>query len=795
MPMQAMFSLSDLRPIIRGALLLLNLVMCAAPAVAQQQTQAVRGTVVDADTQLPLVGVNVVLEGGASSMAATTDLEGRFILDRAPVGRITLRVFMLGYTEQTLANLLVNSAKELVLEIRLQEALNRLQEVVVSDDRPRGEVRNDMAMLSARTISVEETSRIAGGINDPARMVSVFPGVANDPTGNNTIMVRGNSPNGVLWRLEGLEVPNPNHFADDGSTGGPINVLNSDVVANSEFYTGGFSAEYGNVTSAVFDMRLRDGNDRRREHTFKVGVLGTDLTTEGPMPGLKGGSYLANYRYSTLSLLDAAGIVDYQGVPNYTDAAFKLKFPRTKAGTFTVFGVGGRSSIRQRDEGVTGDTLFAESTFGSRVGVVAVTNTVSLGDNNYLYSAVSLSGNGSGTTYHEAGSMGETPLELRHEDDLARWTVRASSTLNTRISSAHRLRSGIIVSVDRFRMYANSYDREEDRMNVELDQRGAATTVQAFTSWKWRWSEAWSLTSGVHVLHFGLTGRTSVEPRAAVRYQQSPARVITLGGGLHGRRMNLMDHLAWSTDAEGARTQPNRDLGFSKSAHAVLGYEQLLAEDVQVKAELYYQHLYDQPVEDRDGSAFWLGNTEAWYTTKDLVNEGIGRNMGAEVSVEKFFTRGWHALATASVFESRYRAQDGTWYNARFGLGAVGNVLAGKEWKVSATKDKVILTGVRYSVQGGQWRTPIDLEASIATGQQQDGSPAMSVKGPPIHKVDMVLAYRIGGAKVSHELKADVQNVLNARTPVQEYYDQRTRTIRSVDQLAILPVLQYTLRF
>ena len=504
------------------ATFVMMLIALAGHLMAQVQTQSVRGTIVDADTRQPLIGATVLIMGSDPLIGATTDLDGRFMLEKVPAGRIALQVRMLGYEEQTLANLLVNSAKELVLDVRLQESLVKLEEVEVSGKKGHGEVRNDMAVMSARKISVEETSRIAGGINDPARMVTVFPGVSGDPTGNNTIIVRGNSPKGVLWRLEGMEIPNPNHFADDGTTGGPINVLNSDVVDNSDFYTGAFAAEYGNVTSAVFDMKLRDGNDRKREYTLKAGVLGTDLTAEGPVPGVQGGSYLANYRYSTLSLLDQAGIVDYQGVPKYTDAAFKLKLPTAKAGTFSLFGIGGRSNIDQKEESELGDTLFATAQYGSRMGVAGITHTLLMGSNNFLYTTASLSGNGSGVDYFESPAPGESPLVLRHETDFARTTMRASTTLNTRINASHKLRTGVIFSLDRFRMFANTFDRADSVMKVNLDQQGEASTVQAFTSWKWRWNEQWSLTSGVHFLHYALNGASSVEPRAALRYQRTP---------------------------------------------------------------------------------------------------------------------------------------------------------------------------------------------------------------------------------------------------------------------------------
>jgi hypothetical protein len=781
---------------LRQLLLLPVILLMTTVTRAQVNTQTVRGTVVDSDTHEPLIGATVMVPGSDPLIGASTDLDGRFTLNNVPAGRIDLQVRMVGYEEQRLTNLLVNSAKELVLDIRMQEALVQLNEAVVSGRKGHGEVRNDMATLSTRKISVEESGRLAGGINDPARMVSSFPGVAGDPTGSNTIIVRGNSPKGVLWRLEGMEIPNPNHFTDDGTTGGPINVLNSDMIDDSDFYTGAFAAEYGNVTSAVFDMKLRDGNDRKREYTLKAGVLGTDLTAEGPVPGVNGGSYLANFRYSSLALLDQAGIVDYQGVPKYTDGAFKLKLPAGKAGTFSLFGLGGRSIIEQEDRGVTNDTLFATSNFGSRMGILGLTHTRLLNSNNYIYTTVSLSGNASHTDYREVEVPGETALEQRYKDDMGRWTWRLSSTLNTRINAAHKLRSGVIVSLDHFRMLSDDFNRETGRMDRQLDDRGNATVVQAFTSWKWRWNEQWTMTSGVHLLHHGLNGATSVEPRLGLRYQQSPVQAFTLGGGLHSRMEATMTYLAKVEDAEGRVTRPNERLGLTRAAHAVIGYERMLAEDVQVKAEAYYQYLYDQPVENDRTSGFWLGNYDGWFTTRTLVNEGRGYNAGVEVSAEKFFTRGWHGMATLSVFEATYKAMDGRWYHSRFDLGTVGNVLAGKEWKLKRTdKDRVITAGVRYSVMGGQWSTPIDLEASIAAGVQKLSDATMSRKGDPIGKLDMVVSYRVGRPRVGHEFKVDVQNVLNAQTPVYEYFDRRTGTIKTIDQLAMLPVLQYTLRF
>lgn len=763
---------------------------------AQVTTQTVRGTILDQDTHQPIPGAAVVVVGSDPLRAASTDTEGRFIIPKVATGRIDLVVKMMGFEEQKRSNLLLTSGRELVVNVHLLSAVVIGKEVTIHADRKRNDLRNDMVPVSGRRISVEETSRIAGGINDPARMVSTFPGVAGDPSGDNTIVARGNSPTGVLWRLEGVEIPNPNHFSNEGSTGGPINVLNSDMLDDSEFYTGAFAPEYGNALSAVFDMRLRDGNDTEREYTLKAGVLGTDLTAEGPMPGVHGGSYLANFRYSTLSLLDQAGIVDYQGVPEYTDAAFKLKLPAGDVGTFSLYGLGGRSSIHQEQRSEQGDSLLSENTFGSRMGVIGLSYLRTLGENSYLQSTLSMSGNGSGFDYHETDAPEETPLVLRASSDLAKWTIRSSTILNNRLNTKHKLRSGIILSVDRFKMRADDWDRSTARMERQLDARGEATTLQAFTSWRWRWNEQWTMTSGVHVLHFALTNATSVEPRAGIRYQMKPGRAFTAGAGLHAKTETAMTYLAQVTDQQGHTSRPNRMLGLSKAAHVVVGYEHMITEDIQVKAEAYYQYHFNVPVENDPTSAFTLSNSSDWFTNKPLVNKGKGRNYGIELAVEKYFTRGYHFMVTASLSDARDKALDGVWRNSRFNMGAVANALAGKEWQMGRNgKDRVLTTGFRYSIIGGQYSTPIDLEASRLAGTQVDGGTPWSRKGAPVQKLDVVVAYRAVRPKVSHEIKADVQNVLNSSTAVYHYYDNRTKAIGTVPQLALLPVLQYTLRF
>ncbi|RYF74091.1 MAG: carboxypeptidase-like regulatory domain-containing protein, partial [Cytophagaceae bacterium] len=265
---------------------------------AQGLSQTVRGTVVDSDSQLPLIGATVLVTGSKPLVGTTTDVNGNFKLTSVPTGRITLLLSYLGYEPKAIPDIVVNSGKEVVLTLSMQESTQKLAAVVVTANQAKGQALNEMALISARSISPEETSRYAGGFNDPSLIMSNFAGVANNPNGNNDIIVRGNSPKYVQWRLEGVQITNPNHFADQGAIGGGLSTLNNNILATSDFYTGAFAPEYGDVLSGVYDVKLRTGNNEKREAVLGVGILGTDLTLEGPLKKGYGGSYLVNYRYS-----------------------------------------------------------------------------------------------------------------------------------------------------------------------------------------------------------------------------------------------------------------------------------------------------------------------------------------------------------------------------------------------------------------------------------------------------------------------------------------------------------------
>ena len=384
--------------------LLFGLLFLSKCLTAQNLTQTIRGSIIDVDSQLPLIGASVIIQNIAPVVGTTTDIDGKFVLNDIPIGRISLEIDYLGYEKKVIPGIVVNSANEVILPLSMVEKIDNLEAVEVYANKIKGKALNEMAIVGSRSISAEETNRFAGGFNDPSRILSNFAGVSSSGDGGNDIIVRGNSPKYVQWRLEGMDITNPNHFGDPSAVGGSVSTLNNNLISTADFHVSAFTAEFGNALSGIYDVRLRNGNDEKFEGIFGFGILGTDITVEGPFEKGKPGSYLANYRYSTAGLASDLGLIDVGGVPTFQDAAFKVYLPTQKLGTFSLFGLGGLSEFVW--ENVTpatwvtpGDNfqkpdIFEDYAKKAHLMNIGLRHIVSLDNTSYLKSSVLLSSEG-----------------------------------------------------------------------------------------------------------------------------------------------------------------------------------------------------------------------------------------------------------------------------------------------------------------------------------------------------------------------------------------------------------------
>ncbi len=764
---------------------------------AQEFTQTVRGVVLDKDIQTPLEGAHVVVLNTEPEINAITDENGQFKLAGVPIGRIDIKVFYVGYEEKTIPNVLVGSGKEVVLTIAITESVSTLKHTVINAKRNRNtKVLNDMVVASARSFTVEQTKRYAGAIDDPARMVSAFAGVNGNAEGNNDIVVRGNSSKGVLWRLEGIEIPNPNHFAGEGATGGPINALNGSMLGNSDFYSGAFSADYGNALSGVFDMHLRKGNNQKREYSATASILGTDVTLEGPFKQGYRGSYLVNYRYSTLAMLDDAGIVDFGGVPKYQDGSFKIHLPAGEKHTFALFGLGGLSSIDQlstseEDE----EKVLSSGKMKAKLGVAGLSHTYLINKKTYLKTTLFGTGTVMENTYNIPNDASE--LYTVNRSEFTKTNLAAQTVLRYKLNAKNTFKTGLILNRMGYAMKDDYWSFQTDRLEPRLDETGTANRVQGFVNWKHRMTADLTMVAGMHYLRFMYNDNHSFEPRLAFRWQQNKRQAFSLGTGIHSRLESIATYIAQQQQMDGSFIQHNGDIDLSKAAHIVLGYDRQLTRYTNLKVETYYQHLYDVPVEDKEGSSYSYLNSSGWFTTRNLVNEGKGRNYGVEFTLERSFERNFYYMSTVSLYKSQYTAMDGIERSTAFDGNYVVNFLGGKEFAIGKPeKKKVLFVNAKMALIGGSRYTPILLAESVDLGDEiRDEQNPFSMKGDDVFKLDLAIGIRRNRVKTTTELKLDIQNVSNNSARVNEYYDHATESIVYGNQLPLLPVLSYKVNF
>ncbi len=788
------------------ALLFLTIIQ---QADGQAYQQNIRGTIIDADSKMPLIGANIAITNIDPVKGSSTDVDGYFKIENVDIGRIDIMVTYLGYETTASKNILLTSGKELVLNIELTESATLLEEVVVKASNQKAEVLNEMATVSARSFSVEETSRYASSLSDPARMAQNYAGVSIGGGGTddlfNEIVVRGNSPRGVMWRLEGIEIPNPNHFGALGNSGGAISMLSSSTLSNSDFYTGAFPSEFGNATSGVFDLNMRNGNNEKREYAIMFGALGLEVAAEGPFSKNSKASYLINYRYSTLALLEAAGLNPAGDVlPKYQDLSFKINVPTKKAGVFSLFGLGGAnvaSFVPKQDSSLWVNYDDDKWGFSENqiVGTIGLSHRYLLTDKSYIRTvAVASSDNYDDEEYYLVPENNYDRM-LDNFSNFKNNTFRISTTYTNKIDAKNTFRAGGIASHITYNFKTEYLVDEENRFATLFDNKGSTQMYQAFAHWKHRFNEKLTLNGGLHYTLFALNNTSSLEPRLGLKWKLSDKRSLSFALGIHSKPEHISFYLAEQSYAGGIRTSPNKDLDMLKSGQAVIGYDQALGKDLRLSVEAYYQHLYDVPVlKDTLSRGSIINTNDIWDIIggNEAVNEGTGRNYGIDLTLEKLFSNQYYFLLTGSLFESKFTPIDGVEYNTRFNSNYQLNILGGKEFKVGKTKKNIIGVNVKAVYGGGNRYSPVDIAASMEEGYTvRDRSKIYSISVPDYYRFDLGLSYKINKKNTTHSIMIDIQNVTGRQNVFSEYFNQNTQKSEFYYQTGFLPTFNYRVEF
>jgi hypothetical protein len=763
-------------------------------ASGQELTQVVRGQVVDAESQAPLAFASIAVITTDPIIGVITDDNGYFRLEEVPVGRHDLKVSFVGYENQIIPEVMVSTGKEIVLNIKLKEEISELKEVVIKANIQKDKPLNSMSTVSARTFSVEEARRYAGGWDDPGRLVASFAGVTTDNTRDNTIIIRGNSPKGLLWRLEGVEIPNPNHFANLTTFGGGgVSALSALVVGNSDFFTGAFPAEYGNALSGVFDIKLRSGNNEKHEHAFQIGAIGLDISSEGPFGKDTRSSYLFNYRYSTMGLIKEffpEEVKDF--IPVYQDLSFKFNMPTKKSGVFSVWGLASDDTHHMNAE--EDSTLWEmrddrmDGSLKQRIGVLGVNHRYVFQKKAWLNTSLAMTGD---YMKYQGGILGYDLNRYENEYvNALNYKLTFNSIYNRKFSSKHSNRTGFIVD----NMYYNTVLKHapvyDQGLATVADEKGAANLIQVFSQSKFDITKRFRVNAGIHGQYFNLSDELVLEPRFGMSYNIGKAHSVSLGYGRHSRLEPLTIYFARVENAQGV-SQPNKNLKLSKAHHLVFAYDISINPNLRLKIEPYTQWLVDVPV--IPDSSFSVLNMEAdWYFNEKLINTGTGRNTGIDVTLERFLKGGYYYVFTASLFDSKYEGDDGIERNTRFNTQYVFNLLYGKEWTFGKQHNRIFGVNARVNFFGGKRTTPVnEIESDLAQDVVYHYSRLYEDKEPDKVHVNATINYRINKKNHSSIWSLQMINLLQAKENYGLYYNYKTRQVERWEFAVPTPNLSY----
>ena len=756
------------------------------PSTAQVLTQSITGQVVDRFTKAPVIAASILILDSDPVNGTLTDTSGYFRITGVPVGRQSIRISCLGYQSVYMSNIILSSGKELSLTIEMEESAVKLDEVVVQATQiPRP--KNDYAYVSSRSFSVEETERYSGTNGDPARMASYFAGVMGGGDTRNDIIIRGNSPLGLLWRVEGVDIPNPNHFASMGTNGGPICILNNNQLTNSDFMTSAFPAEYGNATSGVFDLHMRNGNNQKREVLAMMGVGGLEAGMEGYF--VKGkSSYMINYRHAFLGLVSKLGInFNIPAIPRYQDLSYKFHFPVNQKNNISVWGLGGTGSINMlASESKLSATNGINTIFGSGMGASGINYHHIINPSSALtsYAAYTVYTNYTGV---DSVNPGAEPYRI-YGSNFNERKYMFGTVYKYRVSQRFRFTTGLRytgTSVN-YRDSAYTGNRFIDLAN----NRGSFGMIQSYAQSEYNLTNRLSATAGLHFQYLTLNNGKSMEPRVAIRYRISTATSVYTGYGRHSQlQPGNVYFIKTLTDTISNRyVETNRNLGFTKSDHFTIGFNHFITTHVNLKIEGYYQNLSNLPVESGASSYSLINYGASFYNfiNDSLVNKGTGRNLGIEATLERYFYKSFYYMITVSLFDSKYKGSDGILRPTLFDNNYILNMLGGYEFKLP--NNELLAVNMNLVWAGGLRYIPIDLARSAAEHTTvYDQSRAYAEKFHDFFKANIRLIYRVNRKKFSYECAFEINNITNRKNILYQSYDPSTNTVKTDYQMGLMP--------
>lgn len=753
--------------------------------MAQDVTTIVKGMITDRSSGSPVQDVNVRIESGAIVFTGQSNDVGKFSIQTG-IGRYRIIATSTGF-ESYVQEILTTAGKELTVNISLSPSLQQLQEVEVQSSVLAPE------LAGQRSLTIEKTLRIPANFFDPVRVITAYPGVVTANDQGNSIIVRGNTPNGLLWKVNGADIVNPNHLSNAGTfsdkpmaNGGGVNIISGQMLDKTDFYTGQLPTAYGNALSGIIDMSLREGNKQKLEVTAQASLIGLDVAAEGPLGKKETTSFLVNYRYSTVGLLSKLGVDFGDETITFQDLSFNLNHRGNKGVTFSLFGFWGDS---KNDFEAKAPADWEEEkdqydiNYKSNTGALGANVSIPLGGGK-LTGAVAYSAT-SQSRISEMDPSAYFPGIFVRTDNYD----QSNALLSTHVSYSTSLSQAVSWDVG---VNANSIDNSVDALKVltfynypvqfETTLKGGneGMLLQPYTDFHVALSPALSFNAGVRYVNYTYNSSSALEPRASVVYKSSDKSSFSLAYGLVSQTQLPQFYAAV------------KDLDLTKAHHIDASYATILSGDVQLKTGVFYQSLYDVPVGSGNFSAI---NFLEGLPPADLVNEGTGKNYGLDVTAEKQFFNKHYILVGGSYYESKYALEDGIEKDSRFNGKYTFSAIHGKEW-TKESKRRTIGLNSRVLYLGGMRQSPVLIESSQLAGETfYDPNNLYAEKLGDYFRLDLRLSFRKNKPGYTRTFAIDIQNLTNQQNDAYQYYDRvQAKTVMKY-HLGIIPLLVYRVDF
>ncbi len=762
-----------------------------------QSYQTVKGTILESFTEKPVEGASIkIIKDGVSIAKALSGADGQFKIDQVELGTYDILFSHVSFNSFISPGVEISMSKEIVLNILMEAKINTLDGVEVTPPKLRGQPSNNMASTSSYSIQADDAKRIAGGLDDPIRVAGTLPGVTSSPGfSENFISIRGNSPRTLKYQMEGIELANPTHFSRIGSSGGTFTIFSLQLLDKSDFYTGAFSAEYGNALGGVFDAKLRKGNNEKHEHILQVGVLGIDLASEGPLSKKNKASYAVNYRYGLVGL---ARLIGYPTQPTYQDLSLTVNFPLTLRSNLKLFAIGG-TSLRDRT-GESDSTLWEESLDRTNLLLESSMMTAGLVFKHFIRENTVFKFTGAASYTDQSDNKqyitDSYSLINQRTNEYSSRPVSMAVSVKHKFSKRHYHITGGSWNITWHKWLASRYFFNSSNLVTLFDGHGYSSEAKAYTQSKFLITKKLTLNLGIHLFNYNVNNNTVVEPRAHLNYKIAENHSLSASFGMHSQAENYATYFVFGTDSLGQLSQPNNNLDLVRSNHFVIGYKGKVWTNHRLRVEAYYQQLYDVPVSP--SGAFSTLNIAELQDLRALTNAGTGENYGLDFGFERYTDNGLYYILNASVYRSLYTAADGierstgndNQYNIKF--------LIGKEYKLRKKegKYKAFSWNTNLATVGGQPYTPINLALSeIEQETVLDETQTNSLRDNPLVYLDFTFSYKINKNNRRNVWTLQIKNLFSNGNAIYREYDTILMEEVTVPSSSIFPVISYRLEF